>query len=295
MRTTCGSRRYVGVLLATLVAFEGAAAQSAATQGGQVGEATSHDGVRIAYEVRGEDSTALVFVHGWSCDRTYWREQIEPFARDFTVVAVDIAGHGESGVGREHWTIQAFGADVAAVAEKLALKNLVLIGHSMGGDVIVEAARRLPGRVTGLIWVDTYRQIGTPRTQEDIDAMLAPFRRDFVNTTHTFVRGMFMPGADPELVGWVAADMSAAPPAIALGALQAAISFDRVIPSALQELNLPVIALNGTWRATDAESLKGHGVRVVVMQEAGHFPMLEDPKRFNALLRRTIADVRSER
>lgn len=295
MRTTRRSGRYVEILLAALVVFESAAAQSAATQGGHAGEARSHDGVRIAYEVRGDDSTALVFVHGWSCDRAYWREQIEPFSRDFTVVAVDIAGHGESGVEREHWTIQAFGADVAAVAEKLALKDIVLIGHSMGGDVIVEAARRLPGRVTGLIWVDTYRQLGTSRSEEEIDAMLVPFRRDFVTTTRTFVRSMFLPGAAPELVEWVAQDMSAAPPAIALGALQAAISFDRVIPSALQELKLPVIALNGAWRATDAESLKRHGVRVVVMQQAGHFPMLEDPKRFNTVLRGTIADLRNRR
>jgi pimeloyl-ACP methyl ester carboxylesterase len=282
-------------LLATLIVLESAVAQSAATQGGHAGEATSHDGVRIAYELRGDASTALVFVHGWSCDRSYWREQIGPFAQDFTVVAVDVAGHGESGVEREHWTIQAFGADVAAVAEKLALKDIVLIGHSMGGDVIVEAARRLPGRVTGLIWVDTYRQLGPSRSQDEIDTMVAPFRHDFVTTTRTFVRGMFLPGADPELVAWVAEDMSAAPPAIALGALRAAISFDRVIPSALQELKLPVIALNGAWRATDAESLQGHGVRVVIMQQAGHFPMLEDPKRFNAVLRKTIADIRGER
>lgn len=292
MRTT-RSRRHVGILLATLAVFECATANSAATQGGHAGEATSHDGARIAYEVRGNDSTALVFVHGWSCDRTYWREQIEPFARDFTVVALDLAGHGESGAERERWTMQAFGSDVAAVAEKLALKDIVLIGHSMGGDVIVEAARRLPGRVTGLVWVDTYRQLGTSRTQEEIDAMLAPFRRDFVNTTRTLVRSMFLPGADPELVAWVAEDMSAAPPAIALGALQAAISFDRAIPSALQELKLPVIALNGTWRGTDTESLQRHGVRVVVMQQAGHFPMLEDPKRFSTLLRETIADLRN--
>jgi pimeloyl-ACP methyl ester carboxylesterase len=56
------------------------------------------------------------------------------------VVAIDLAGHGESGVGRKAWTMPTFGDDLVAVVERLALADAVLIGHSMGGDVIVEAA-----------------------------------------------------------------------------------------------------------------------------------------------------------
>src|SRR5678815_2468104 len=75
---------------------------------------TSADGIRIAFEVHGEGAPALVFVHGWSCNRSYWREQLQPFSKQFKVVAVDLAGHGESGLGRTSWTIAAFGGDVAA-------------------------------------------------------------------------------------------------------------------------------------------------------------------------------------
>jgi pimeloyl-ACP methyl ester carboxylesterase len=57
--------------------------------------ALSPDGFSIAYETLGEGSPALVFVHGWSCDRSYWAAQLEPFSRDFRVVAVDLAGQGE--------------------------------------------------------------------------------------------------------------------------------------------------------------------------------------------------------
>jgi len=64
-------------------------------------------------------------------------------------VSLDLAGHGESGLGRRAWTMPAFGEDVVAVAEKLGLEDVVLTGHSMGGDVIVEAARRMPDRVRG--------------------------------------------------------------------------------------------------------------------------------------------------
>ena len=51
------------------------------------------------------------------------------------MVAVDLGGHGESGMGREHWTMEAFGDDVAAVVRGLGLERVILVGHSMGGYV----------------------------------------------------------------------------------------------------------------------------------------------------------------
>ncbi len=61
--------------------------------------ATSSDGIRIAYETRGNGPFAVVFVHGWSCDRSYWKGQLEPISHQYQVVAVDLAGHGERGAG----------------------------------------------------------------------------------------------------------------------------------------------------------------------------------------------------
>jgi pimeloyl-ACP methyl ester carboxylesterase len=241
------------------------------------------DGVPIAYDEHGDGTPALVFVHGWSCDRSYWKAQVDAFG-DTKVVAVYLAGHGASGPGRSEWTISAFGADVAAVVDALALERIVLIGHSMGGDVILEAARRLPGRVAQLVWVDVYSQLHTPRTPEQVEAFAAPFRDDFVDTTRAFVRRMFPSTADPSLVEYVAADMSSAPPAVALPSLAAALTFGREVPGILDELKLPTIAINGDTSPTDVESMHRHGVEVVVMSGVGHFLMMEDPERFNRLL-----------
>jgi pimeloyl-ACP methyl ester carboxylesterase len=249
----------------------------------------SADGVPIAYEVHGAGSPALVFVHGWSCDRSYWEGQLEPFARDFRVVAVDLAGHGDSGLGRETWTIEAFGGDVAAVVEGLGLERMILIGHSMGGHAIVEAARRLPGRVDGLVWIDAYKRLGTPRTPEQLEGMMAPLRADFVDGTCTFVRGMFPSDADPPLVERVVADMSAAPPAVALEAVRSAWTYDPTV--ALTQLNLPVVAINPDDAPTDVESMERHGVRVVLMSGVGHFLMMENPAGLNALLRGAIEEL----
>src|SRR6185295_6741260 len=91
----------------------------------------SADGVPIRYETSGSGSPAVVFVHGWSCDRRYWDAQVRHFARKHQVVSVDLAGHGESGRERSQWSIPAFAADVKAVADALHLERMVLVGHSM--------------------------------------------------------------------------------------------------------------------------------------------------------------------
>jgi pimeloyl-ACP methyl ester carboxylesterase len=252
------------------------------------GVATSRDGIPLAFEVHGAGPPTLVFVHGWSCDRSYWRGQLRPLAARYQTVALDLAGHGESGVGRRAWTMPAFGEDVVAVAERLRLGELVLIGHSMGGDVIVEAARRLPGRAAGLVWVDTYSTLGAPPTRDEIEEFVAPFREDFATATRALVRRLFTPDADAELVAWVAADMSAAPPEIALDALQHAVGNERGILAGLRELRAPVVAINPDARPTDSQALRRHGVETVLMSGVGHFLMLEDPGRFNRLLGEVI-------
>src|SRR4029079_11644016 len=121
----------------------------------KTGIAKSSDGVAIHYETQGQGEPALVFVHGWAINRRYWDAQVPVFARAHQVVTLDLAGHGESGRERKDWTVAAFGQDVRAVVEALGLKKVVLIGHSMSGNVILEAARTMPERVAGLIPVDT--------------------------------------------------------------------------------------------------------------------------------------------
>lgn len=238
--------------------------------------------------MRGAGAPALAFVHGWSCDRSYWNGQLGYFARRHQVVAVDLAGHGESGVGRHAWTIPAFGDDVLAVVDQLGLEALVLVGHSMGGDVIVEAGLHLPGRVVGLVCVDMYSSLGEPLTPEEIQAFLGPLREDFVTKTRALVRGMFVPSSDPALVDRVAADMSAAPPDIALDSAEHSFRNDRAILDNLRAVDgagcgdQPRLPAD---RRRVAPALR-HEDRAHVRRR--HFLMMEDPDAFNRILDETI-------
>lgn len=254
--------------------------------------ATSPDGIDIRFDVAGAGVPAIVFVHGWSCDRTYWREQMTEFADRHLVVAIDLAGHGDSGVGRSAWTMPAFGDDVVAVVDQLRLERVVLVGHSMGGDVVVEAALVLGDRVAGVVWVDTYQALEEVSSPEELAAFLEPFRGDVPGQTRRFIRAMFPATADATLVERIVEDMASAPPDIALDALGYAWGNDGPVLGALDRLAVPVVAINPDDGETDIESLRRHGVRAVIVHGVGHFPMLEDPAQFDAVLTGVVDALR---
>jgi pimeloyl-ACP methyl ester carboxylesterase len=70
--------------------------------------------------------------------------------------------------------------------------------------------------------------------------------------------------------------------------MEAALGFDHGVPPVLLELSLPVVAVNPDQPPTDVASLERYGVEVVVMPGVGHFLMMEDPERFNPILRTVI-------
>jgi pimeloyl-ACP methyl ester carboxylesterase len=258
-----------------------------------VDSAISADGNAIHYQVQGQGKPALIFIHGWCCDRSYWDAQLPYFAKKYKVVAIDLAGHGESGLNRKEWTMGAFGEDVVAVVNKLNLDQVVLVGHSMGAPVILEAARRMPKRVIGLVGVDDLQNFEDKLTQEQIDDWFTPLRSNFVEATRNFVRTMFTPNSDSTLVEKIVADMSSAPQEVGLGALEGYVDFqnDEII-RVLQEVQAPITCINSDKYPTSVETNQRYApsFQVKIMSGVGHFNMMEDPETFNRLLEETIQE-----
>jgi pimeloyl-ACP methyl ester carboxylesterase len=265
-------------LAVILVAFglESAAASSTEPHTGVVAAA---DGVPLHYSMYGAGSPALILVHGFSCDQNYWNEQVAPFSRDFRVVTMDLAGHGESGLGRKEWTMEAYGSDVAAVVEALDLKSVILIGHSMGGAVILKAA--------------TYEDFATWWTTEEMEEFLAPFRENFVEAADPWIRSMFLENSDPAFIEQIVTDMSSAPPEVALASLESAITVmvGRERTTALRGLDAPVFVINADYGPTDVESMERDGVEVHIIPGTGHFFMMEDSARFNSVLTDVVESI----
>jgi pimeloyl-ACP methyl ester carboxylesterase len=124
--------------------------------------ATSADGVEINFSNQGKSEPAILLVHGWTNNNTIWDLQVPVLSEKYQVIAIDLVGHGKSGNNRTEWTMPAFGKDIAAVVHAAKLKNVILVGFSMGGPAILEAAKVLPDQVSGLILVDV---INNPEEQ----------------------------------------------------------------------------------------------------------------------------------
>jgi pimeloyl-ACP methyl ester carboxylesterase len=251
---------------------------------GQTNIAVSDDGVPIHFDLYEGGSPVLVFVHGWCCDRHYWDAQIAAFAPRYRVVCLDLAGHGDSGRGRSRWSAGAFGEDVAAVVRQIGSAQVVLVGHSMGGPVIVEAARRIPDIVIGVIGAETWSLV---RSDNAIMQFGAPFRADFPAAMEKFVRASFPDGADPTLVERVVTGMSAASPEIAISTISEVGSNDGGLRQGLREIAVPKIAINAVPRLSAAEALE-FGIDLMPMTGGGHFLMIQDPQTFNRLLAQAV-------
>jgi pimeloyl-ACP methyl ester carboxylesterase len=252
------------------------------------------DGVPIAYEVHGQGPTTLVFVHGWSCERGYWRSQVGPFSSEYRVVLLDLAGHGASGRNRTGWSIENFANDVAAVVRDLDARNVVLVGHSLGGPVALEAARLLPDRTIALIGVDAFFD---GWTDPGASKLLAQLRPNFAAGTRAFVRkAMFLPTSPAALADSIADSMAAAPPEIALPALDSLFAWakDRQ-SSAVSAIRVPTgLIMTKGGRSETARfqrSAKQLTLGIEEMSEAGHFLMREAPDVFNARLRAMVAKI----
>lgn len=246
------------------------------------------DGTPVRYHVEGSGSPALVFIHGWAGDRDHWNATVPYFAASHQVVTLDLPGHGESGRGRRDWPIAAFGRDVAKVVEALDLSKVILVGHSMGGAVALEAARRLPGKVIGIVGVETFHSVERKMDPKTTAELLARWRADYVKTAGEFA-GILLPAtADPALKARIAGAMRALPPEIGVTLLENLFAYD--LAAAFDQTKVPIRAINST-SPTDVEGNRRHasGFEAVVIPNVGHYPMLEAPEVFNQRLGEIVA------
>jgi pimeloyl-ACP methyl ester carboxylesterase len=269
-------------LLAGLLAVVSAQVATSAVSV-KTGSVKAPDGVKIVYDVRGKGSPTLLFVHCWSCDRTFWREQVDVFAARYRVVTLDLAGHGESGHDRKNISVLGLAGDVKAVADVLKLKRIILVGHSMGGPVALEAARQLAGRVIGIIAVDTLQNAERPIPKQAIDQISGQLAADFKGTMTGFITSMFPDTRNPRARDYVIQRAVAADPAVAVPLMR---DFNNLDMKALfGAAGVPVRAIDAkgpTAQPVAIEVNRKYGnFDAVTMEGVGHFLQMENAEEFN--------------
>jgi pimeloyl-ACP methyl ester carboxylesterase len=186
----------------------------------------------------------------------------------------------------------AFGEDVRAVAEAAGSHKVILIGHSMGGSVIAEAAQLMPNHVIGLIGIDTFENIEYPMTRKELKKIISPLEKDFQTGSRQFIGEMISPKTSPQLREWILSDISAAPPAIAISAMNEMMTqyITGEAAKAFEKIRIPVITVNGDLWPINYEANRRHmfSYQAIILKNADHFLMMGRPEEFNRALGKAI-------
>jgi pimeloyl-ACP methyl ester carboxylesterase len=260
--------------------------------------AISSDGVKISFDVQGEGEPTLIFIHGWSNNRSIWDAQVSHFSERYKVVTIDLPGFGSSGNNRSSWTMASFGGDVATVIKKINPRQAVLVGFSMGGPVVIETANLVPELVAGVVLVDNMQNVEMTYPPPVITYIDSVYMDLITNPTNEKLvsAGFYKknPEASFERVLAMLKDASR------IGWRESLRGYFRWhnedITAALQQCQVPVIAINSDSEPTNVEAFQEYvpSFQAKIVADVGHVIMWDAPEEFNRLLEESVQEFVSK-
>jgi pimeloyl-ACP methyl ester carboxylesterase len=246
----------------------------------------------LNFRVTGTQSPSLIFVHGFTCALEDWDAQAKALSPKFRCAALDLPGHGAS-AKPAHGSIASLAAAVNQVKEGVGRGGKILVGHSMGCRVIMEAYLQSRADVVGLVFVDGSMLGGDPepgvkRAQETaragIDALIERLFKD-----------MFLEGSDPAVRERLVARAKKVDPLLREELFVDMVRWDLTkARDALKQIAVPVMVLQSTyfnnelkrvslkpgmttpWMDAIAASVPKSQAKVV--PNAGHFCQIDAPR-----------------
>jgi pimeloyl-ACP methyl ester carboxylesterase len=255
--------------------------------------------VEINYYQLGKGDTTILFLHGWCINGFYWQNQITDFAKTYTVCSIDLPGFGKSKANRVNWTIEEYAKDISHFIDTLNLKNVILVGHSMSGEIILQTALSNNPRIIGVVGVDNFKFIDVEFTPEQMKQMTDFFpmlQNDFKNSAPIYADNMlFHPSTPLEIKENVKKDFANTDPAIGYGTFMNQMQYAYNDPQKLELLHYKLYLINSDGFPTNEEGLKKHckmGFEIKNISGTGHYPMIEKPKEFNQLLEEILKEIK---
>jgi pimeloyl-ACP methyl ester carboxylesterase len=258
----------------------------------------------LHHAVAGAGSPPIVFVHGFACSHADWQAQVAHFAPRHTTVGVDLPGHGATPAGTDAHTIERCGAEVAALLGALSLPPAVLVGHSLGCRVVLDAALSAPERTAAVVLVD-----GSRFAAEAAAAFEARFAAgEYATLVRGLFQQMFTARSDQRTAAGVVDRALSLPEAVGRQLLLSLVRYDvEKLEATLARTRKPLLALQTTFidearqRASmragqttpylDFVRAKAPAARIEVIPGVGHFPQLDAPAELNRALESFIATL----
>ena len=243
---------------------------------------------KIHYVTGGKGNQTILFVHGWSCNSGFWREQVPALTGKARLILIDLPGHGQSDKPQVDYTLDFFARAVLTVLRDARADKATLVGHSMGAPVICRVYAQAPEKVAALVAVDGL--LRRPKLKpEEVEQFIGPYGTPgYREHTTRFVNSMFPnPGAEA-LRDRVLSEILATPQHVMRSAMEG--MFDAGQPAwDLPKVNVPVLVLNAQnpmWTPEYETYVLSLSAKTDyrTIENVGHFLMLEKPAEFNAAL-----------
>jgi pimeloyl-ACP methyl ester carboxylesterase len=255
----------------------------------------TRDGIRLAFESRGQGEPPMLFVHGWCCDHTYFRPQMDHFAAWHRTVSIDLRGHGSSDAPVQDYSMDAFVDDLVWTCTELQLKKPILVGHSMGGVIGLTLAGRFPDLLSGLVMVDSpvHMLLGRSPTPEDRGRVAARVAerfsaQDYLDVARRLIDSFFLSTDDPIRRAEITQGMLATPRHVMASSISNISACDLI--SAAQASSVPLLYIQAASDREGLEELAALCPGAVIARTAGsgHFNQLEVPEQVNAMIERFL-------
>ena len=251
------------------------------------------------------DAPPLLLVHGLAGSTAWWDSVVPMLARNFRLIRVDLRGHGKSPSPRKGYDTATQARSVAAALDRLSIHRFSLVGHSTGGYVATALAEQRPDAVVALTVIDTGPSPAAIIPQGLLSGLaLLPipgrllWRLQSEATILRLLRaGAFFREVDIpcDVVESIKGMTHRAFAGTARGSLQ--YIRQRSVADRLAALGLPVQVIFGVedrrYRSSSAtdEYRVIADVRIELLEDTGHTPMLEDPQTTTRLLSTFMGDV----
>ena len=251
--------------------------------------------IDIVYDECGKADTTLLFVHGWCINKEYWEEQKKFFCDNYKVVTLDLPGFGQSGKNRTEWTFEQYASDINEFIKAQKLKNVILIGHSMSGDILLLVDTKYPNSVIGIVGIDNLKKPGVILLEEEnkqVENFFAMMGSNFSATVEVYTKeNLFPKSADTSIINRVTNDIKTNDSVIAMKVLSSLLVVSQKERDMMQQLKHTLYLVNSDGDRTLIDSLKKYckaSAEVVYVHGTGHYPMIEKPAEFNSALENVI-------